>query len=338
MRLVQFVTNHDDRAVGMPVDDGNTLQLVNSPSIYALAVEADHAHTSLASLVRQRLGTTTIPYASIIDEKRVLTPLDHPDPAHMILSGTGLNHLGSAMARNAMHVQTDPAKKSDSLLMFESGVQGGKPGEGNIGAQPEWFYKGDGRWVVPPEQPLPMPAFALDGGEEAELTGLYVIGEKGNVLRVGFCLGNEFSDHVTERQNYLYLAHSKLRACSFGPEVLIADSALDGLDELPADVRGTVRIVRAGQTLWTETITTGEANMSHSIANMEHHHFKYANFRQPGDVHVHFFGASALSVSAGIKTQPGDVFEVESALFGKPLRNPLVAASEPDVFWAVQAA
>ena len=334
MRLVQFVTDHGNRAVGMPIDNSDALQIVNAPSIYALAIEADHAHMPLAALVLKRLSETSVPYANLIDEKRVLTPLDHPDPEHMVLSGTGLNHLGSAMARNAMHVQTDPAKKSDSLLMFESGVQGGKPGMGKIGAQPEWFYKGDGRWVVPPEHALPMPAYALDGGEEAELTGLYVIGEKGNVLRVGFSLGNEFSDHVLERQNYLYLAHSKLRACSFGPEVLIADSPDD---VLPADVRGTVRIVRAGQTVWTDTITTGEANMSHSIANMEHHHFKYANFRHPGDVHIHFFGASALSVSAGIKTQPGDVFEVESALFGKPLRNPLAAAIEPDAFCAVQA-
>jgi len=333
MRLVQFLTDHGDRAVGMPIDNGNALRLVDAPSIYALAMDADRTHTSLAALAHARLGTATVPYANLIDAKRVLTPLDHPDPAHMILSGTGLNHLGSAMARNAMHVQTDPAKKSDSLLMFESGVQGGKPGRGKIGAQPEWFYKGDGRWVVPPEHPLPLPAFALDGGEEAELTGLYIIGETGNVLRVGFSLGNEFSDHVLERQNYLYLAHSKLRACSFGPEVLIADSPDAAL---PDDVRGTVRIVRDGQTLWTDTITTGEANMSHSIANMEHHHFKYPHFRQPGDVHIHFFGASALSVSAGIKTQPGDVFEVESALFGKPLRNPLVAAAEPDAFVAVQ--
>ena len=331
MRLVQFVTEQGGRAVGMPSEDGRLLQVVDAPTIYALAMEADRTQTALAVLARQRLTPTTVSYDAVITDKRVLTPLDHPDPAHMILSGTGLNHYGSAMARNAMHTQTEPTKKSDSLLMFESGVQGGKPAAGHIGAQPEWFYKGDGRWVVPPEQPLPMPAFALDGGEEAELTGLYIIGEKGNVLRVGFTLGNEFSDHVTERQNYLYLAHSKLRACSFGPEVLIAEpNAM-----LPADVKGTVRIVRDGKAVWTDTISTGEANMSHSLANMEHHHFKYANFRQPGDVHVHFFGASALSVSAGIKTQPGDVFEVESPLFGKPLRNPLAAAVGPDVFYPV---
>ena len=68
-----------------------------------------------------------------------------------------------------------------------------------------------------------MPAFAEDGGEESEVVGLYVIGDQGEPWRVGFALGNEYSDHKLERQNYLYLAHSKLRQCSFGPELFIGD-------------------------------------------------------------------------------------------------------------------
>ena len=42
-------------------------------------------------------------------------------------------------------------------------------------------------------------------------------------MRLGFALANEFSDHVTERGNYLWLAHSKLRPASFGPEMLLGD-------------------------------------------------------------------------------------------------------------------
>ena len=334
MRLVQLIHTDGSQRVATPIDNGASLRLLNAASMYALALEADDHNTPLVQLARTALTDEVVSYDAVIAEKRLLPPLHHPDPAHMVLSGTGLNHLGSAMARNAMHTQTDPAKKSDSLRMFELGVEGGKPTAGHIGSQPEWFYKGDGRCAVPPEHPLPMPPFALDGGEEGELTGLYVIGKTGRVLRVGFCLGNEFSDHVLERQNYLYLAHSKLRACSFGPEVLIAD-APDTV--LPNDVQGTVRIRRDGAVIWQEAITTGEANMTNSIANMEHHHFKYAQFRQPGDVHVHFFGASALSVSAGIQTQMGDVFEVESALFGRPLRNMLVASTEEDALVHVRS-
>ena len=183
--------------------------------------------------------------------------------------------------------------------------------------QPEWAWKGDGSWVVAPEQPLDLPGYAEDGGEEGEIAGLYVIGDDGAVLRVGFALGNEYSDHVMERRNYLYLAHSKLRQCSYGPEVLVG--------ELPQEVKGSVRISRGAKEVWRGELISGEANMCHSIANLEQHHFKYAGFRRPGDVHVYFYGASALSVAAGISPKPGDVFEVSAPVFGKPLRNPLVA-------------
>lgn len=63
--------------------------------------------------------------------------------------------------------------------------------------------------------------------------------------------------------------------------------------------------------------------MSHSIGNLEHHHFKYALFRRPGDVHVHMFGTATLSFADGVRTEDGDVFEIEAPEFGLPLRNPL---------------
>ena len=176
--------------------------------------------------------------------------------------------------------------------------------------------------LVDPEAPLMSPEFALDSGEEPEIAGIYVIGDDGSPFRVGFTLSNEFSDHVTERINYLYLAHSKLRNASIGPELLIG--------ELPQDIRGTSRIKRNGETLWEKPFLSGEANMSHAIANLEHHHFKYEVFRKPGDVHVHMFGTATLSFADGIKPQADDVFEISAPQFGLPLRNPLkIAAAEP---------
>jgi hypothetical protein len=68
---------------------------------------------------------------------------------------------------------------------------------------------------------------------------------------------------------------------------------------------------------------TGEANMSHSLRNLEHHHFKYALFRRPGDVHVHFFGTATLSFAAGVQVRVGDVFEIAAQPFRLPLRNPV---------------
>jgi hypothetical protein len=262
------------------------------------------------------LGDEIVDYEALIASRRLLPPLDHPDPAHCLVTGTGLTHLGSAQARDAMHAKAATnAPLSDSMRLFQLGLDGGKPAGGGPGVQPEWFYKGNGSSLVPPEQPLVSPAFALDGGEEAELVGLYVVAESGQVLRVGFALGNEFSDHVMEAQNYLYLAHSKLRPFSFGPELVTGGA--------PAHVSGVVRIQRDGGTLWEAAFLTGEDNMSYTIASLEHHHFKYGAFRQPGDVHCHFFGTATLSRNAGIVTRPGDRFEISAPGFGRPLRNPL---------------
>ena len=67
--------------------------------------------------------------------------------------------------------------------------------------------------------------------------------------------------------------------------------------------------------------------MSHTIANLERHHFKYPVFRQPGDVHVHMFGTATLSFADGIRAQQGDVFEISAPDFGLALRNPLEIAA-----------
>jgi hypothetical protein len=209
------------------------------------------------------------------------------------------------------------------MRMFLEGVEGGKPGEGRVGQQPEWFYKGDGSQLVGPGDALEMPAFAQDGGEEPELAGIYLIGPDGTPHRLGLCLANEFSDHVTERHNYLWLAHSKLRPAALGAELL--------LGEVPEHIEGSSKVLRDGETLWEKPFLSGEANMSHSLANLEHHHFKYALFRRPGDVHVHFFGTATLSFADGIRTQEGDVFEIAAAPFTLPLANPLARTEDKPV-------
>lgn len=315
LRLVQFADQGGKRRVGVPDDSGAQLALVDGAErVYDLALEAVRAGKTLEAVVRPRTGRETADYGRIVAEKRLLPPLDHPDPARCLVSLTGLTHLGSAASRDKMHA-TQAADETDSIRMFKIGLAGGKPKPGKIGAQPEWAYKGDGRCVVAPEAPLTQPGYADDGGEEAEIAGLYVIADDGTPRRVGFALGNEFADHVLEKKNYLYLAHSKVRECSFGPELLVG--------ELPASVEGTVTIRRGTETVWSSPFASGEAHMSHSIANLEHHQFKYAAFRRPGDVHVHFFGANGVSFGAGVRCREGDVFEISVPLFGRPLRNPL---------------
>ncbi|TWB77726.1 hypothetical protein FBZ87_103545 [Nitrospirillum amazonense] len=316
LRLLQYIDATGARAVAARHDDGPAHTVPGVASVYELAQRAIAAGVALAAAVEAAGVGGSVDLAALVAEGRLLAPLDHPDTAHLLVTGTGLTHLGSAEGRDKMHKDlADPAKQTDSMRMFRLGLEGGKPAAGQVGAQPEWFFKGDGSIVTAPEAPLASPAFALDGGEEPEIVGLYVIGPDGTPFRLGYALGNEFSDHVTERQNYLYLAHSKLRPCSFGPELLVGP--------LPADIRGATRIVRDGQVAWEKPFLSGEANMCHSLANLEHHHFKYAGFRRPGDAHVHYFGTATLSFSDGFTTRPGDRFEVEAVPFGLPLRNPL---------------
>ena len=283
--------------------------------ILDLAEQAIAGRTSLEALAATALGGK-VDLASC----KLLSPIDHADPAHLLVSGTGLTHMGSAEGRDKMHKAAAGGEATDSMKMFLMGLEGGRPSIGAIGVQPEWFYKGDGSILVPPGAPLTIPAFAQDGGEEPEIAGIYLIDRQGKPVRLGFALGNEFSDHVTERENYLWLAHSKLRQASLGPELR--------LGELPADVRGVARILRGDAILWEKPFLTGEANMSHSIANLEHHHFKNAAFRRPGDVHVHFFGTSTLSFADGIRTQAGDIVEIGADPFRYPARNPLAAGSD----------
>ncbi len=323
MRLVQFISDAGERRVGVASDDGRSVQALSGVrTTYELAQQAARERRPLVDLVAAATDSEILELSDLLTRGRVLAPLDHPDPAHCLVTGTGLTHLGSAQARDAMHQAMQQAEEqlSDSMKMFRLGLEGGRPEGDGPGVAPEWFYKGDGSIVAAPGQPLTMPGFALDGGEEAEIAMLYVIDDDGRPWRVGYALGNEFADHVLERQNYLYLAHSKLRPCAFGPELL--------LGELPPDVRGRISVVRGGERIWQAEFISGEANMSHTLANLEHHHFKYPLFRRPGDVHVHFIGAAVLSFTAGIKAEPGDVFEIDVPAFGAPLRNPLALAPD----------
>jgi hypothetical protein len=291
MLLIQYLDTSNARSVG--ILDGDTITHIDGfATTVALAQCAINTGASLAQLAREHAGAATASYADVLAGGRVLPPIDHADPAHCYVTGTGLTHLGSADTRDAMHkkIGGDADALSDSMKMFRMGVEGGKPAAGATGVQPEWFYKGD--------------------------AGLYLVGPDGQPHRVGYAIGNEFSDHVTERQNYLYLAHSKLRNCAVGPALLVG--------ELPEHVAGSSRVLgKDGAVRWEKPFVSGEQNMSHTIANLEYHHFKYPLFQRPGDVHIHFFGTATLSFADNVDVQPGETFEIAVDVFGPALTNKL---------------
>lgn len=321
LRLLQRVA--PSRAVIAATGDGAHI-VPGVESVRALALRAIEAGHGIADAVAAAGPGEAVDAAALLAAGAIGSPIDHDDAAHVILTGTGLTHLGSAEGRDKMHrAAAEAATQTDSMRMFLEGVEGGKPAAGQVGQQPEWFYKGDGTQLVAPGGDFTMPHFAQDGGEEPELAGIYLIGPDGTPHRIGLALANEFSDHVTERHNYLWLAHSKLRQASLGPELLVGAA--------PEHVEGTSRIVRNGETIWEKPFLSGEANMSHSLSNLEHHHFKYPLFRRPGDIHVHFFGTATLSFADGVRTEEGDVFEIAAAPFTLPLRNRLTRAAEVPV-------
>ena len=315
-RVVQLT--HPTQGRRIAAVNGNKLVLLaGTDSVFRLAQAAIARKISLAKKIAASRSRESLDYDAIYFGKskwRLLPAFDHPDePARCLVTGTGLTHRKSAENRQAMHSATAPL--SDSMKMYQWGVEGGRPVRGKIGASPEWYYKGCGTILRAHGEPLEVPAFALDGGDEAEVAGAYVIDPSGKPRRVGLMLANEFSDHVLEEKNYLYLAHSKLRTCAIGPE-LIVDAEFD-------DVRGTTRIQRGKKTVWSKPFVTGETNMCHTVANLEHHHFKYPAHRQPGDAHVYFFGADAFSFGDGVRLKDGDVMEIELPGFGRALQNPI---------------
>jgi len=323
IRLVQLKHPKHGRRVAF-VEGDKLCLLTGVDSILRLAEAAIARKSSIAKRISVSRSREVLDYDSVYTDKsgwRLLPAFDHPDePTRCLVTGTGLTHRKSADNRQAMHSGTAPV--SDSMKMYQWGLEGGRPAGGKIGVPPEWFYKGCGTILRAHGESLEVPAFALDGGDEAEVAGAYLIDPSGTPCRVGLVLANEFSDHVHERQNYLYLAHSKLRTCAIGPELIV--------DADFGDARGTTRILRGRKVIWSKPFATGEKNMCHTLANLEHHHFKYPNHRRPGDAHIHFLGADAFSFGDGVKLRNGDMMEIELAGFGRALRNPIrVDRSKP---------
>jgi hypothetical protein len=329
MHLIQLA--HPDAGRRVALVEGDRLRLLGScRSIYALADTSVATMTPLSAAIEKDLSGDTLSYDDIYgcqSEWRLLPAFDHPeDPARCLVSGTGLTHMASAQNRQNMH--GGPEKLTDSMRMYFWGEEGGRPEPGKIGVEPEWFYKGCGTVLRAHGESLTVPPYSADGGEEPEIACVYIVDPAGAPRRVGMTIGNEFSDHRLEKLNYLYLASSKLRPCAIGPELVI--------DPTFNFVPGTVEIRRSGQTLWHKEISTGEKRMSHSLANLEHHHFKHAAHRRPGDAHVHFLGAGAFSFGEGIQLQDGDVMAIEFTGFGRPLLNPIGIDKSPQAMVRVE--
>src|SRR4051812_30447177 len=164
MRLVQYLEEALRRRVGM-VEGDRLIPIQGFDSVYRLALNAIDTDQTLHEVVERNLSKDSEPYS---DDILFLPAFDHPqESARCLVSGTGLTHRKSAQTRNSMHSGAQTV--TDSMRMYEWGVEGGRPAAGEIGSQPEWFYKGSGFILRAHNEPLTIPAFADDGGDEPEV-------------------------------------------------------------------------------------------------------------------------------------------------------------------------
>ena len=200
MRLVQFTDEQGQRRVGairgeLVIDLTAIAGWQTTLDLARQALQTGQRLRELVSSAVDAAGDDGILYDTLWQAgadavSRFLLPVDHPDPHHLVVTGTGLTHTGSMQSRDKMHggdqQATAEAPATDSSRMFQMGIEGGKPEPGTRGTSPEWFYKGNGVNLRGHRQSLELPAFALDGGEEPEIVGCYVIDHEGIPRRLGF--------------------------------------------------------------------------------------------------------------------------------------------------------
>ncbi len=291
-RLVQIL--HEDYGRRVALVDGDALQLLSTfRTTYAFAMAAIETGTPLRDLISSDLAGIALDYNDVHalgSGWRFLPSFDHPqDLARCLVSGCANPH-----------------------------------GEADGPDSPPWFYKGNGMHLRAHGETLPVPEWAASGAEEAELAAVYLIDPEGIPRRIGLTPGNEFADPALAAADPRLLAHSKLRACAVGPE-LVLDAVFD-------DVRGRVAVARDGEAIWRRDIRTGAANARFPLAEIERHLFRYEAHRIPGDCHVHFLGGSVSSYSGGVRLADNDEVLIEFQGFGRALRNRIerTTALEPE--------
>ena len=314
MNVVQYIDHTGHRRVGQVSADGDVHAVANFERVYHLVSQAVAANASVASLLVFDDIAVVEPIDKLEIEGRLLPPVDHPDPHRQWVTGTGFSHIRAELQIDELaklDASTEPM--TESVRLKHAALRDGRSRGDEPGLLNEFFIKGTGLSIVPPGGTLVAPAFCRGYSEESEIAGIYYIDAVGQPVRLGFVLGNEFADCETEKRNAYYLQHSKIMPSAIGPELR--------LGSLPSSLIAHPRILRKGKAVLEYEFYTGEDNMVFDLATIEHHYFKHAMFRVPGDLHVHYLGTGARPGRyLGAEYQDGDVIEIGAPSFGRPLR------------------
>lgn len=302
------------------------IQISHSPCrLIDLVRESIKTQQALSTLIESQLSEEVLEIETLLNKNAFIFPIQHGNDHSTLVGGSGLTHQNRALMRKGMEAGNN--NLSDVQRLFQLGLNEGKLDVEISRARPEWFYKGRIVNARTHGQALEIPSYDLGGGEEAEIVAVYYISEDRQAYRVGFCLGNEFSDHALEKENYYYASQCKLRPFSIGSEIIIGD--------IPEKIQLDVCIFRKNEPLWQATVNTGEANMLYSYQNIENYILQNSHVRMADIVYFHFMGTSAISYADNVVLQNDDRVRISSLIFALPLENTIKKSPNAGITKAV---
>ncbi len=310
MRLVQFFSPEKGPRLGSVQPDGRVFDISAGEPAYtsfnALLEWAGGEASRLETLARQAEARVPEEIDFIYDWDE----LDRPPSvmtSHLMIPlappevwGFGVTYQRSAEVRDA-----DVAANMDSSASIYDRVYHSQ--------RPECFFKATAPRCVGPHRPIGIRSDSELTATEPELA--YVLGTNKEI--VGYTICNDVSAWDLERDNPLYLPQSKIftGCCALGPAILTAAGGPD-----PYDLSISCRIIRAGETIFSEATNSGRIGRRFEELN---EYLYRDNPIPPGTV---VSTGTGIMVPNEYALRDGDIVEIEIEGIGV-LSNPAAKLS-----------
>lgn len=333
MKIVQYIDPHQpitDR-VGV-IDEETLIDLTSSTQeptslhdiYYRLGGNRDgivKACQTIAEGCEHRALGNLLENTSDCETPHLRSPATAPVGANHLLRIwlAGVTHADSAKLREI------EAKQSTGVSV---NVYDQKYRECESGGIPELFAKSDADSMAAHGGDIARPANTLRLVPETELVSVYGLRQDGQVERIGFTGGNDYTDNGIEAQNPLNLPQAKNWSggcASLGP-VLVTNDAFDS-----AEVEVSCDVVRSGQTIASKTGLTGQnhLNAPDGLFHLERSLFERIPL-QPFEFQVFYWGTPIVFADADLESGllEGDLVRMTFSGIGE-LANPIISVSTP---------
>ena len=231
MRIIRYLDQHDEPAMGVVQDDSLVLPLPCT-SFLDLVRMADAIYFTPLEWVRRALASVA-PIPGGLNKLQLLAP--HPFPE---VWAAGVTYKRSQEARDYESTRGKAEAETIYDRVYEA-------------ERPEIFFKSTAARLVGPGAPLYLRSDSNWQIPEPEL-GI-VIDARGNIL--GYTIGNDMSCRDIEGANPLYLPQAKIwkGSCSVGPAITLVE---DSFDPYRLEIR--LRILRSGTKIVEESANTSQ--------------------------------------------------------------------------------